>query len=62
MLLDSDDDSDDESDNVEDTKNVTKNIRAYSLFQTLAYTLSNGRVKTPLHVMAGGASCLLSLS
>ena len=46
LVLDSDDDSDDETDESDDNK-VTKNVRAYSLFQTLVYTI------TPLHAMTG---------
>ena len=53
LILDSDDDSEDESYGNESCKKVTKNIHAYSLSQMMVYTLNNGKVKTPLHVMRG---------
>ena len=56
LILDSDEDYDDTVDEATKTpscRTITKNIRAYSAYSVRAYTVTDGKIKTPLHVMAG---------
>ena len=56
MILDFDDDSDDTDDEVTETpscRTITKSIRTYSTYQMIVYTVTDEKIKTPLHVMAG---------
>ena len=56
LILDSDDDYDNTEDEATKTpsfRTITKNIRAYSAYPIIVYTVTDGKIKTPLHVMAG---------
>ena len=56
MILDFDDDSDDTDDEATETpscRTITKSIRTYSTYQMIVYTVTDEKIKTPLHVMAG---------
>ena len=50
---DHDSDNDSRDDDRADYNNDRKQILAYAIFQTLVHVISNGHVKTPLHVMTG---------
>ena len=56
MILDPDDDFDDTDDKAPETplcRIITKSICAYSIYQKMVYTVTDGKIKTPLHVMTG---------
>ena len=56
MIFDSDDDSDDADDEATETpscRTITKSIRAYYIYQMMVYTITDGKIKTPLHVITG---------
>ena len=56
MILDPDDDSDNIDDEATETplcRTITKRIPAYSIDQMMVYTVTDGKTKTPLHVMTG---------
>ena len=56
MILDPDDDSDNIDDETTETplcRTITKRIPAYSIYQMMVYTVTDGKIKTPLHVMTG---------
>ena len=56
MILDCNDDLDDTDGEAPETplcRTITKSIRAYSIYQKMVYTVTDGKIKTPLHVMTG---------
>ena len=65
MILDSVDDSDDTDDEATESpsrRTITKSIRAYSIYQMMVYTVTHGKMKTPLHVMTGQSVCSICRS
>ena len=56
MILDSDDDTDnidDEATETHSSRTTTKSISTYPIYQMMMYTVTDGKTKTPLHVMTG---------
>ena len=64
MILDSVDDSDDTDDEATESpsRRTITSIRAYSIYQMMVYTVTDGKMKTSLLVMTGQSVCSICRS